>query len=503
MNKSESSAVPEPQESAASADLIQSPLDAPSPDVKSLVQAEAEAPAVSLQATTAQRLVAATHPVGDLLEHPAEATMAPPVRPRHQYPHIPHPRLRPVHMPTVVRTFDSFRHTNYRFLWASTFFFSAGYWLQMIIVGWLTYQLTQSALLTSVVMGLDALPILLAGPLGGVIVDAWDKRKLMTVVLIYQSLLSLAFGVSVLAGVTQVWHIFAFVFLMGLSWIITDPARMALIPSMVPRQSLVNAFALNSLAFSVTRLAAPAIGGAILAIAGAGPALLVEAVLLAAAGAVILGLRLEPKSKSKMNIRSAIDDVMEGVRYIRSEKLVLTLLLFGLVPSVMVMPFFHGLIPVYAAEVFNVGPVTLGLLMASAGAGSVMGTLALASLGDMRRKGRVILGCVALASLAMVAMAFNPSLSLAYPILMVGSIGLMGYYSTAQATIQSILPDKIRGRVSGIYIMTFGLMPVGSLAAGLIAESMGAPTATFLSAIAVAVLTIIMATGFRELWRLK
>lgn len=508
MNKSESSAIPEPQDSTTITDHISSPLDAPSTDFKSLVSAEVEVPVVSLQATAAQGSVAAAHPVGDILVHPAEAITARPARRRHFYPHIPHPHMPPVrvskriHMPAKVHTFDSLRYANYRYIWASSFFFSAGFWLQMVIVGWLTYQLTQSALLTSVAMGLDALPILLAGPLGGVIVDVWDKRKLMTVVLIYQSLLALAFGISVLAGGTQAWHIFAFVFLMGISWIITDPARMSLIPSVVPKQNLVNGFALNSLAFSITRLASPAIGGAILAFAGPGPALLIEAALLATAGAMILGLQLEQKPKPKLNVRSAIDDMLEGVRYIRSEKLVLGLLMFGFIPPVMIIPFFHGLIPVYAAEVFKVGPATLGLLMASVGAGSMLGTLVLASLGDIRRKGRIILGCVTVTSLSMVAMALNDSLSLAFPILMIGSIGVMGYFSTAHATIQSILPDEIRGRVSGIYILTFGFMPAGSLVAGVISESMGAPTATLLSAGAVAILTVIMAVSFRRLWRM-
>lgn len=463
---------------------------------------------MSLQATVAQSSVATAHPVGDIIVHPAEAVTARPAKHRHFYPHIPHPHMPPIrmskhiHMPSKVHTFDSFRYTNYRFIWASSFFFSAGFWLQMVVVGWLTYQLTQSALLTSLAMGLDALPILLAGPLGGVIVDVWDKRKLMTVVLTYQSLLALAFGISVIVGDTQAWHIFAFVFFMGISWVITDPARMSLIPSVVPKKNLVNGFALNSLAFATTRLASPAIGGAILAFAGPGPALLIEAALLATAAAMILGLKLAPKPKPKLNIRSAFDDIMEGVRYIRSEKLILGLLLFGFVPPVMVIPFFHGLIPVYAAEVFDVGPATLGLLMASVGAGSMLGTLVLASLGDIRRKGRIILGCITITSLAMVAMSLNDSLMLAFPILMVGSIGVMGYFSTAHATIQSMLPDEIRGRVSGIYILTFGFMPAGSLTAGFIAESMGAPMATQISAVVVLALTIAMAIGFRRLWRL-
>jgi len=381
-----------------------------------------------------------------------------------------------------VHTFDSFLHRDYRFLWASTLFFSGAFWMQQVIIGWLTYQLTQSALLTSLVMGLDALPILIAGPLGGLLVDRWDKRKLMAGVFVYQSLLAFGFGTLVLLGDVNAWHVFAFVFLMGVGWVIADPARMALIPSIVPRHSLVNAFALNSLAFSITRLAIPALGGVLLAFAGAGAALLLQGALVAVAAAMALGLgAFAPTGQSKLSPRAALSEILEGVRYIRENAVVLGLLMLGFIPAVLVSPFLHGLIPVYAAEVYKVGPATLGLLMSAVGAGFLTGTLALASLGDIQRKGLMIMGCIVLICVSMAALALNPTITMAYPLVAIGSMGTMGFFSITSATMQSILPDGIRGRVSGIYIMTFGAMPLGNLTAGVISENMGAPTATLIA----------------------
>ena len=354
--------------------------------------------------------------------------------------------------------------------------------MQQVIIGWLTYQLTQSALLTSLVMGLDALPILIAGPLGGLLVDRWDKRKLLSGVFAYQALLSLGFALLVLLGNVNAWHIFGFVFLMGVGWVIADPARMALIPAIVPRHSLVNAFALNSLAFSITRLAIPAMGGTLLAFAGAGMALLLQGALVAVAAAMALGLgAFASAGQSKLNPRAAISEILDGVRYIRENPVVLGLLLLGFIPAVLVSPFLHGLIPVYAAEVYKVGPVTLGLLMSSVGAGFLTGTLVIASLGDIQRKGPMITGCIALIAVSMAALALNPSINLAYPLVAIGSMGTMGFFSITGATMQSILPDNIRGRVSGIYIMTFGAMPAGNLAAGVISQNMGAPAATLIA----------------------
>ena len=257
---------------------------------------------------------------------------------------------------------------------------------------------------------------------------------------------------------------------------------MALIPAIVPRHSLVNAFALNSLAFSVTRLVIPAVGGALIVFAGAGVALLLQGALVAFAAALSLGLgAFATVSQSKLNPKAALSEILEGVRYIRETPVIFGLLLFGFLPSVLISPFLHGLIPVYAAEVYDVGPATLGLLMSAVGAGFLIGTLLLASIGDVPHKGVMILGCIALICVSMVAFALNPSIALAFPIVAIGSMGTMGYFSITGATMQSILPDGIRGRVSGIYILTFGAMPAGNLAAGIISESMGAPAATLIA----------------------
>ncbi len=469
---------------------------------------------MSLVPTPEQQEVATAYPVGELVvesagTNSAQATPRRRLRPHIRKPRVPRmraPHLRP-HVPRVrpvrVHTFDSFLHRDYRFLWASTLFFSGAFWMQQVIIGWLTYELTQSALLTSLVMGLDALPILIAGPIGGLLVDRWDKRKLLTGVFVYQSLLALGFGTLVLLGDVNAWHVFGFVFLMGVGWVIADPARMALIPSIVPRHSLVNAFALNSLAFSITRLAIPAMGGALLAVAGAGAALLLQGAIVAAAAAMALGLgAFAGASQSKLNPRAALSEILEGVRYIRENAVVLGLLLLGFIPAVLVSPFLHGLIPVYAAEVYKVGPATLGLLMSAVGAGFLTGTLALASLGDIRRKGLMIMGCIALICVSMAALALNPTITMAYPLVAIGSMGTMGFFSITSATMQSILPDGIRGRVSGIYIMTFGAMPLGNLTAGVISENMGAPTATLIACGVIAVAATALMVLFPSLRRL-
>ncbi len=400
-----------------------------------------------------------------------------------------------------VHTFDSFRYFNYRFLWGATFFSSGGYWLQQVIIGWMAYDITRSPLLTSLALGLDALPILLVGPVGGVLVDGLDRRKLLVAIFAYQGALTLAFAAAVFLEQDRTWHLFAFTFLMGLSWVITDPARMSLIPNIVPRHSLVNAFALNSLAFSTTRLAVPALGGALLELIGPAPALLLEAALQLTACGLALTLRIEGLIRRSFHLASTFSELLKSLVYVRGEPLLVGLLVLAVLPSVLIMPFVHGLMPVYAAEVFHTGPAGLGILLSAIGAGATLGTFLLASLGDIRYKGRLLFISSALGMAMAALFSHDRVFGLAFLNLMALSSGVMMFFAATNAAIHGIVRDEFRGRVSGLYMVTWGLSPVGSLMAGLLAQRLGAPWATLIASGVMAVALGALALRFKALWK--
>ena len=154
-------------------------------------------------------------------------------------------RFRPANLRMRVRTFDSFRYGRYLRLWFAMLCFSSGYWLQQIVVGWLTYDVTGSPMWTSLALGLDALPILLVGPIGGVLVDRFNRKRLIAFIYGYQATVSAIFAAIVLTGNLEIWHIFVYIPLMGVAIVINDPARMSLIANIVPKENLVNAFALK------------------------------------------------------------------------------------------------------------------------------------------------------------------------------------------------------------------------------------------------------------------
>lgn len=420
-----------------------------------------------------------------------------PVFPKMHKPHVRAPRVC-----GRLHTFDSFKYRDYIFIWLATMFSSGGFWLQQVIVGWLTYEVTDSAFWTSVALGLDALPILFVGPVGGLLVDNFDRRKLMAFIYVYQAIVTLTFSVVVLTGNLQAWHIFAFIFFMGLAWVVTDPARMSLISNIVPREGLVNAFALNSMAFSITRLATPVIGGVLIAVAGAGPALLVEAALQIGAVFAAFSLRVVTLPKPRMSLASVRDGLLEGIRYVLNTPLLMGLFALNALPAMLIMPSVNGLMPVYAAEVFEVDARGLGLLISAFGAGSTLGTFALASLGDIKAKGIALICGIIITAITTLIFSVNAFFPTAYLNLMAISAAMMMYFSITGAVVQSTVPDELRGRVTGLYMITWGLFPLGSLLAGWLAENLGVQHATQITSGIMLLLLAFAAWRFRALWRI-
>ena len=408
-----------------------------------------------------------------------------------------HSPLRPVRLRMRVRTFDSFRYRRYLRLWFAMLFFSSGFWLQQIIIGWLTYDVTGSALWTSLALGLEALPVLLVGPLGGLLVDRFNRKKLLAAIYGYQAVLSTIFAIIVLTGNLQVWHIFVYVSFMGVALVISDPARMSLIANIVPKENLVNAFALSSLSFSLPRVTIPTLGGLIIVLAGPGVALALEAGLQLGALLVVVGLQVSKTTRPALRLSNVIADVVDGVRYVARQPVLVGLFALIPLPALLVMPSIQGLMPVYAAEVFMVDARGLGFLMSAAGAGSILGTLFLASKSDFKAKHVVVLATMATMAASTGLFSINAFFAAAYVNLIIINGAMMVYFSISSAIIHSTVSDEYRGRIAALYILPWGMLPLGSLVTGTLAERLGAPHATQIAAGLMALLLALI------VWRIK
>ena len=413
---------------------------------------------------------------------------------------------KPKGIPRKLHTFDAFHSRNYRFLWLATAIFSSGFWLQQVVVGWLAYEITGSPLLTSMALGLDALPILVGAPFGGLISDKFNKKILLSIMYSYQAVLMIGYSVVIAMGYANIWNLFIFIFLVGISWIINDPARMSLLAVIIPKKSLINAFALNSMAFSVMRLLIPAAGGFSLAIFGPAPLFIVEAILMFSAATAIMMIQLDKDSSFDNSDRSAkqlLADLKSGVTYVVNQKTIIGLTFMTVNMVILVMPFVHGLMPVYAAEVFEVGPQGLGLLLSAAGLGSLIGTVILASCTQITRPGKILFVLLGFLGVLMATLAITNIYSVAMIVIMLLSGSMMSYFSISGATVQGILPDQYRGRVTGIYMMAWGLMPVGSLLAGSIANVVGPQLSTLIGSSLIFVSLIAATYCFKGVWKYR
>ncbi len=377
-----------------------------------------------------------------------------------------------------LRTFNSLRYRDYRILWTSIVFMSAGQWMQQIALSWMAYQMTDSPFMLGAINGFRAIPFLLFGPWAGVAADRFDRKKLMLFSQAYVLVLSFALAILIFSGLIQVWHLFAYTFLSGLGWSVTQPVRQALLPSLVPKEELQNAVALQSAGFNSTRILGPTAAGILIAWVGPGGAFLAQALAYLVIMVLVMTMRV-PSIPTVVNRKSPGSDLLDGFRYIKSNQIVFSLILLALIPMMFAMPF-QTLMPVFARDVLNMGPKGYGLLVSFAGIGALTGTLIVASLGDFRHKGLLLLGSAA--TLGVFLFLFSQATWLPASLFLMIFVGgfQMTYMSLNNTLLHMNITDDMRGRVMSIYMLDQGLTPLGSLFAGTTANFFGAPIAVAL-----------------------
>jgi MFS transporter, DHA1 family, staphyloferrin A biosynthesis exporter len=390
------------------------------------------------------------------------------------------------------QTFSSLRHLDFRYLCAGTFMMSAGQWIQQVTLGWLVYELTGNAVLLGALNGLRALPFLVTGPMAGVAADRMDRRVLMLRTQYGLIATALIMGGIVVAGLLQVWHIFVFTLITGVAWTFSEPVRQSLIPSVVPKQDLANAIALNSGGFNLMKIIGPALGGVMIALFGAGGNFFVQSAAYAGV-LVMIYLMHVPPTPAEARRSSALANLKEGFSYVWSTPAVLALMILAYVPRVFAVPY-QTLMPVFQKDVLGVGPEGLGLLMAAPGVGAVLAVLMLASLARMfRRQGLLLVGSIIVLGFFLILFSQTTSFPLALVVLVAVGAFQMLFLASTNTMLMLIVPDELRGRVMSLYMLDRGLMPAGALFAGVVAHFIGAPSTVATMGAIVIVLTLIVA----------
>jgi MFS family permease len=378
-----------------------------------------------------------------------------------------------------LQAFSSLQYRDYRYLWTGTLFASAGNWIQQITLAWLLYEITGNAFLVGVLQGARTLPFLVTGPVAGVLTDRVDRRKLLIYTQVFLALLALSFALLILLDLLQVWHFFVFAFLSGGGQAFNNPVRQSLVANTVPREALLSAVALQSSAFNVNRILGPSVGGILIALFGPGTNFLVQAVCFSLVAVAVFPIRVRKEAGPAATPRhlSTFSSLLEGIEYVRGEQTILALIVITMIPSVFIMPFTTGLMPVFAKDVLKLGPEGLGMVMAAFGAGALIAPMVLVSFGNMQRRGLILFAGGVVSALGIMAFSQTTFLALAMPVIAVVGGGQMVYHTLVNTEIHTITPDEFRGRVMSLYMMDHGLVPLGSILAGALAQTLGSPTA--------------------------
>jgi len=398
-----------------------------------------------------------------------------------------------------LQTFASLKYRDYRFLWISTLFSSNGQWIQQVTLGWLVYQMTGSYLLLGLVNGMRAIPFFFLGPIAGVVADRVDRRRLM---MVSQGLMAVGiflFALDVALGFVQVWHVFAFSLMTGVGWSFAMPVRQALVPSLVPKDDLMNAIALNSAGFNLTRMIGPTMGGLLIAVIGVAGNFFLESVMYSCVVVMVFLMRVPPQTYATAG--SWKSNMAEGFQYVWNDKMVLTLILMALIPITFSMPYV-SLMPGFAVEVLHQGAGGYGLLLAVSGFGAMTGTLILASLSNFQKRGALLLASIIVVGFGLMAFAWTTALPLALALLFGIGMAQISFMATNNTLLQTIVPDHLRGRVFALYNLDMGLVPIGTALAGALADGTNVHVAITVMGAVCAVLGILSAVTLRHVRRL-
>jgi len=368
------------------------------------------------------------------------------------------------------QTFVSLSVPDFRRLWLGTVIMIAALQMQGIAQGYLVYEMTGSAKLLGLVGAGMALPLLILAPFGGAIADRVNQKRLIQGGQIATTLVAILITLAIATNSLHWQYLLVAGIVQGLVWSFMGPARQALLPRLVGHERASNAIALVSAGMSAPALIAPAIAGLLYAFVGPQGVYLTVSALGFVAVAMTTSIRHEPEPTDKPK-RGVASDVKDGLQYVWSHETIRVLMGIVLVFVLLSAPL-AGLLPVLVVDVYHREAGALGLLVSAMGIGSLIGTLFIAGFATRKRGLLLILSGLA-SGAALLLAGIVPVYFIAVGVLLVLGLGNAGQWSLNQILVMGQLDDRYRGRVMGIYMMTFGLAPLAVLPAGVAVDMVG------------------------------
>jgi MFS family permease len=401
----------------------------------------------------------------------------------------------------IIRPWASLLFRDYRLVWIASVFSAAAIQVRNVAGLYQVYEISGSALQLGITGFLQAFPFVIFGLFAGAVADSFDRKKLLVATMVAQLIPSLLLGLLTMTGAVQAWHVFTLGFIGALVEVFNWPARAALIPRLVPRSYLMNAMTLNTIIIQTSFLLGPAIGGVLIDQAGLVVAYFTTIGLLLPAGFAIFAMRTSgvPQGEPRrVNLRS----IFEGIEFIWIQRIILSLFLLDF--GVTLVGFYRPILPIFAADVFQTGAAGLGVLYGAPSAGAILGSLAVLMVGDIERKGVmvVIASLIFAASLALLGVSQGFSMAVVATLI----LGFADSLSVAirRTVVQLLAPDGMLGRASSlITIFAQATNGLGAILAGAAAQWIGAPNALLLGSALCFVMILAICSAIPQLWRYR
>ncbi|HWM25777.1 MAG TPA: MFS transporter [Chthoniobacterales bacterium] len=396
------------------------------------------------------------------------------------------------------KTFAALKHRNFRLFFSGQLISFTGTWMTTTAQGWLVYQLTGSKVLLGLVAAAASAPMLFFATWGGWVADRYPKRSVIVVTQTCQMLMSLTMAALVWSKLVQPWQIIVLAIFGGITMAFDMPARQSFVIEMTSREDLMNAISLNSSAFNCARIIGPSIAGFLMAQVGIAMCFLLDGLSFIAVISGLLLMRLPKRETQIESDAGPIGQALEGFRYVWGHRRVLTILSLFAVVGIFGWSY-SVLIPAFAQDVLHLGANGYGMLMAGSGVGALAAALTVASAGHILPTRIMALGGIGIFSVALALFAFNKNIYVATVLLAIVGFGIVLYFSTSNTVLQSIVPDEMRGRVMGIWTLIFGgMIPLGSLQAGLMADFLGTPATIAIGALVCALAALVTLNVIRR-----
>jgi len=398
-----------------------------------------------------------------------------------------------------MQQFAALRHRGFRLLWTATLLSATARWADMVVIGWLTLELTDSALMVGIVAA-SKMAGYVAAPFMGVFADRMDRRRLLVFASATNLTVALIMLLLFLTGLLVLWHVIALALVSSVTWAIDNPARQAFVPDLVDREHLTNAIALNSVAVEITVIVGPALGGLLIPALGMRGAygLIASIYVLDLSVLLMLG---GVKHVVYTATESPAKSLVAGLRYVRRNQTVLVLLVIAALLNLLAAPYRYAFLPVFSRFILNTGPTGFGMLTATAGVGALVAGLWVVWRGNFNGKGRLLIWGSFAWPVSLLAFAVSTSYAVSLALIFVAGLTQAVVWTVIATLILGHTEQHMRGRVMGLRTGVVATLPIGNLLAGLVAEHLGAPLAQGAYAVAALLLMVVIILRVPDLYR--